>query len=126
MNINQQQVQILPIQNQQLVGDKGGLAAFLLLDFTVTPEWDLDLQQIQGTNQLDLCQTLFIDASQAGADFQAFVPGSQQIIVAKAGTQGYYNVICPNPIKMQFTCAGGQVRVHVLNVAIPGMVWPTT
>ena len=126
MNVNQLQVQFQPIQNQLIVGKKGPLAAFMLLDFTITNEWDLDMQQVQGTNQFDLCQTIYIDASAAGADFQVFVPGSQQIITAKAGTQGYYNIICPNPIKMQFTCAGGQVRIHLTNVAIPGAVWSTT
>lgn len=124
-NIDQKQIQFLPTQNQLVVGKKGPLAAFMLLDFTVTNEWDLDMQQVQGTNQFDLCQTIFIDASAAGAAFQVFIPSSQQIIIAKPGTQGYYNVICPNPIKMQFSCAGGFVRVHLTNVAIPGMVWST-
>jgi hypothetical protein len=126
ININQDQMQIGPTQNQLMVGKKGPLFAFLLLDFTQTPEYDLDMQQVIATNQFDLCQTLFIDASLAGADFQVFIPASQQIIIAKAGTQGYYNVIAPNPIRMVFTCAGGMVRVHLTNVAIPGAVWPTT
>lgn len=126
MNINQEQIQIFPIKNQLVSSQKGPLAAFILMDFTSTPEYDLDMQQVQATAQFDLCQTVYIDASLAGADFSVFIPGSQQFITAKAGTQGYYNVVCPNPIKMQFTCAGGQVRAHLINVAIPGAVWATT
>jgi hypothetical protein len=75
-------------------------------------------------NQLDLCQTLYIDNSKGGAALDVTVPASGQVITAKAGTQGYYNIICPNPIGLIFDCAGGaRITIFLINVAIPGATW---
>lgn len=126
MNINQQQLQFPPIQNQLVVGKKGPLAARLIIDFSTTQSYDLDMQQVQSTNQFDLCQTIFIDNSQGGAAVTVTIGGSGQMIVAKAGTQGYYNVLCPNPIKINFQSGGGApCTIFLINVAIPGAVWNT-
>jgi hypothetical protein len=128
MNIDQNQIQIFPIQNQ-VQTTKGPLAVRLWMDFATQPEYDLDLQSIQSRNQFDLCQTIFIDNSLGGSavTVNIGVAGSPtQTIVAKAGTQGYYNVVCPNPILMQFISAGGApCTVLLIDVAIPGAVWPT-
>jgi len=127
-NLNQEQIQMLPIKNQLIVqGNRGPLAARIVLDFTATQDYDLDLQQMQSTNQFDLCQTIFIDNADGGAALTITINGSGQRIVAKAGTQGYYNVLCPNPIKLHFNSAGGAIcNVFLIDVAIPGAVWPTT
>ena len=127
MNINQQQIQVTPAQFQLVVGAKGALAARLYLDFTQATEYDLDMQNIQATNQFDLCQTIWVDNSQGGSAVTVNIgtPGTAyQTIVIKSGQQGYYNVVCQNPIKMQFLCGGGSpVVVLLLNVAIQGNQW---
>ena len=126
MQIDQTQVQITPINNQLMVGKKGPLALRLIMDFTQTSEYDLNLQNTQATAQFDLCQTLFVDNSQGGAPLTIIFPTNGQTIVVKAGTQGYYNVMCPNPIAIQFQCSGGQIiTVFLINIAIPGATWPT-
>lgn len=126
IQLTQQGVQITPINNQLMVGKKGPLAVRLIMDFTQTNEYDLDLQNTQATAQFDLCQTIYVDNSAGGAPLSVVFPDNGQTIVVKAGTQGYYNVMCPNPIRIQFLCSGGQIiTVFLINIAIPGAVWPT-
>ena len=123
-NVNQGQIQVIGSQNQLMVGGKGPLAVRLFLDFSAQPEYVLDLQNMQSLNQFDLCQTLFVDNADGGSAVIITIPSSGQRIVVKAGEQGYFNVICPNPIKIVFDAAGGQpVTVFLINVAIPGAVW---
>ncbi len=123
-NVDQRQVQFVPSQNQLMVGTKGPLALRLFLDFTAQTEFVLDAQNLQSLNQFDLCQTIFVDNADGGSAVNVTIPASGQRIVVKSGQQGYFNVICPNPIKMVFDCAGGSpVTVFLINVAIPGAVW---
>lgn len=123
-NLDQLHIQFLPAQNQLMVGRKGPLACRLNLDFTLSAEYTLDLQNAQSLNQFDLCQTIFVDNSVGGAAVTITIPQSGQSIVVKAGTQGYFNVICPNPIGMVFDSAGGsRVTIFLINVAIPGATW---
>lgn len=122
--IDQQSIQVFPTNSQLMVGGKGPLAARLIMDFTQTSEYDLDMQNFQSLNQFDLCQTIFVDNANGGAPVSILIPSSGQLIVVKNGTQGYFNVICPNPIRMIFTCAGGQiVTVFLINTAVPGASW---
>ena len=123
-NLNQQQIQFFPIQNQQIVGKKGPLAARLVLDFSQQSQYNLDMQNAQSLNQFDLCQTIFVDNSAGGSAVMITIAGSSQVIVVKSGTQGYFNVICPNPINISFQSAGGQVvTIFLIDVAIPGATW---
>jgi hypothetical protein len=127
-NINQKQVFIGPSQMQRMVGKKGSLFCWLGLDFSAAgaPTYHLDLQNQQANNFFDFCQTIFIDNSLGGDTVKVSIPGSRQMIIAKAGTQGYYNVICPNPIVMDISSNGGALATIILiNTAIPGAVWST-
>ena len=124
MNINQKQVQVVASQNQLIAGAKGPLAVRLYLDFAAQSQYVFDAQNMQGTNQFDLCQTLYVDNADGGAAVNITIPSSGQRITVKSGQQGYYNVICPNPIKIVFDCAGGSpVTAYLINVAIPGSTW---
>jgi hypothetical protein len=125
--VNQLQVQYIPSKNQLMVqGKKGPIAGVLVLDFSAAPTFHLDLQNDQSRGYIDLVQTIYIDNSAGGDQVVINISGSQQVIIAKAGTQGYYNVICPNPIVMDISSNGGQVaKFHFINVAIPGAVWST-
>lgn len=126
-NVNQQQVQYIPSKNQLLMGKKGPLACKISMDFSATTQYKLNLQQQQSTNNFDFCQTIFIDNSKGGDTLTVTIGGSGQQIVAKAATQGYYNVICPNPIELVFDSNGGALAtVFLINVAIPGHVWPVS
>jgi hypothetical protein len=124
MNIDQQHIQWGPSQNQLMVGKKGPLWGRLVLDFSAAPTYHLDIQNAQALNQFDLCQTIFIDNSAGGDSVSVSIPATGQVIKCKAGQQGYFNVVCPNPIVMDFSSNGGAVATFLLlNVAIPGAVW---
>lgn len=125
-NVDQNALQFIPSQNQLMVGKKGPLVAKLYLDFTQAQEYDLDMQHAQSVNQFDLCQSIYIDNADGGAAVTViFDPSGVAFrVVAKSGTEGWYNVVCPNPIKARFLCAGGSpVTILMTNVAIPGAIW---
>lgn len=126
MNIDQTQIQFVPLQNQLMVGKRGPVGARIVMDFASAPEYDLDMQNVQSRALFDLCQTIYVDNSQGGAALRIEIAGSGQVVIVPNLLQGYFNVLCPNPIRMKFTCSGGQVITVILcDVAIPGATWST-
>jgi hypothetical protein len=124
--LNADQLVNLALDNQQIPSE-GSKSVAVLLDFTQSNQFTLDLTNIQQRGFLSMIQTLFIDMSASDVPMNILVNGSRQNLVAKGRTQGYYCVLAPNPVKLTFTCAGGPlgVVVYFINVPIPGAVWPT-
>lgn len=117
------------IQNQ-LIPDEGPKMLPLLLPFTdgVTTEFDLDLQNFQARGFVSMIQTAFIDMSGiTTGTLQVQMQTGSQIVIAKANTQGYYALLCPNPVKIHFIGVAnmGKVSVILINVPIPGATWAT-
>ena len=71
-----------------MVGKKGPLAVRLIMDFTQTNEYDLNLQNTQATAQFDLCQTLFVDNSQGGAPLTIIFPDERANDCSEGGDAG--------------------------------------
>lgn len=125
----------LQLDNQQVPNEGTKALALPLLDFTQANSFALDLLTTTQTGQISMVQNMFIDMSTSDQPMQVTINGSQQVIVAKGRTQGYYCVLCPTPIKLLFSCPGGPgldpttgrsgIRVWLINVPIPGVVWPT-
>jgi hypothetical protein len=116
-----------PIRSQ-LVPTEGPRAIPVLLDFTgSTTVYTLDLLNVIERNFISMLQTIFVDAS--GTDDQVTITmnGSNQTIVVKGRTQGYYAILAPNPARLTFTSTGSTVRIPVflINVAVSGVVWAT-
>lgn len=113
--------------HNQEVPDEGPKALPLLLDFSGTvTEYDLDLTNQQQQGYITMIQTIYIDLSRSGAaDLTITINGSQQVIKAKAGTQGYYSVLVPNPPKLTFASSASSavVPVYLINVPVAGVVW---
>jgi len=123
-NYDQESIQWVKSQNQLMVGARGPLCARLFLNFALDTEFLLDMQHVQSVNQFDLCQSIYIDNADGGSAVVVTIPSSGMRIVAKSGSQGWYNVVCPNPIRITFDCAGGSpVTVLLSNTAIPGAIW---
>lgn len=126
--INTKALAILETQNQY-IPDEGPKGVPLILGFTdgVTTEFDLDLQNFQALGLLSMVQCVFIDMSAATAALTIQLANGFQNIVAKANTQGYFSVLCPNPVKLKFlgTANMGKVIVILVNVPIPGATWAT-
>lgn len=97
----------------------------LSFDFTAQSSYAVDFMAIQQRGLIDSVQTLFIDNNAGTTALTVLINQSSQLIIAAPGTQGYYPVLCPNPMRFTFTCTGGtaNTQVFALNVPIPSSVW---
>lgn len=122
--INAQQLGISITQNSS-VPDEGPKIVPLDLDFTTNDSYFLDTELIQSQARLiSMLQSIYVDLATSTVDLTMVVEGTRQRFIFKAGTQGYYTVLAPNPLRITFTCAGGPaLRVHLINVAIAGATW---
>jgi hypothetical protein len=122
--INQQQLQVLLVNNQ-IVPNEGPKAVPLFLNFAAATDFTLDMTEFQERKFLEMVQTIYVDCSLSASDLTVTFGKSNQKIVAKAGTQGYYPVLVPNFTSIDFSSAGGVlIPVFLVNVPIPGLVWP--
>ncbi len=125
-NVNTQQVK------NHLLPDEGPKAIPLFLDFSGAVSGDaylLDAELIQDRGFISMIQTMYIDLSDPNmSDLVVSMGSGGQEIHAKAGTQGFYNVLVTNPPKLTFRGQSntGIAKVQLINVAIPGVVWPTS
>lgn len=99
----------------------------LLLDFTAYDSYTADLLRIVQQGFMSQVQAVFVDLSGSDVALTVTLNGTNQVIFCKPRTQGYYQVLCTNPPRLVFTCAGGPagVKVFLLNSPIPGAVWAT-
>lgn len=122
--INSQQLQIGLTQNS-LLPDEGPKIIPVDLDFTVSDSYFFDGELVQAQNKLiQILQSIYADNRANTIPLTMVIEGSRQRIDVPAATQGYYTVLSPNPIRITFTSIGGAaVRVHLLNVPVPGSTW---
>lgn len=97
----------------------------VLLDFTVQDSYSIDLSNLGIRSFIDMVQTVFVDLSTSAIGMTVDCPTSRQTLKIKPGTQGYYPILCPNPIKLTFTCVGGpaDAKVELLNFPVPPGQW---
>lgn len=97
------------------------------IDFTTLAQQSFDLQEEFLMAQMPMVQTLYIDNTGANAALLTVsVQGTQQVIKAKANTQGYYPVLAPESCGFMFSIpapAANQVNVHFINVPMPAVQW---
>lgn len=100
--------------------DGGPKCVPIRLDFGAFQTYTLDYSNMQNLSYLDMVQTLWVDNYGNGSILTITVNASQQVLQIPAGAQGYFPVLCPNPIKLQFDSAGGTVQqVTLINCPIP-------
>jgi hypothetical protein len=124
-NYNTAALNYQPLSNQE-VPQEGPKAIPLLLDFTSSGEYDVDLTTQQQQGRISMIQSIYIDLSGATNDMSVTMPISGQKVTAKAGSQGYYSILCPNPPRLIFTSStsgGTLVPVFLMNVPISGVTW---
>jgi hypothetical protein len=99
---------------------EGGPKALpIRLDFSASPSYTLDYSNQTSLGYLDMVQTIWCDNFGNGQILKITIPGSQQVLQIPAGIQGYFAVLCPNPIRMQFDSTGGTVQqVSLLNFPV--------
>jgi hypothetical protein len=124
--IDARQYQNLQIPNQN-EPKEGPRCIPLLLDFTTFDTFIADLKQFEAVTRISMIQTIFIDLRNSDAGMTVLARGTNQTISAKARTQGYYNILAPNPTELvlQMTNGPAGVPVFLINVPIAGAVWAT-
>ena len=135
LNIDARGTHNVALDNQQIPKEGGKALAIPILDFANANQYFMDAELLGSLGFMSMVQTAFIDMSTSDIPMQMTINGSQQIIVAKGRTQGYYPIMAPNPVKLTFSCPGGPgldpttgrigVRVWLVNVPIAGLVWPS-
>jgi hypothetical protein len=97
----------------------------LNFDFTATNSFKVDLSSYTNLGKISMVQTIFVDASDSAVDLIVLSQGTGQQLKIKAGTQGYYPILIPNPIMLTLTCIGGPADLQVifLNFPIQPGVW---
>jgi len=116
----------LPVYNAE-VPQEGPVAVPVTIDFTAATQYTLDLSQAVNLARISLFQTIFIDANGCTQNITVSIQGSNQDIVVKPNTQGYYPIVCPNPAVLVFTCTGGVARTRfiLLNIPVAPGSWAT-
>lgn len=122
---NQQSLTFYTV-NGQMLPPEGPRAVPLLLDFSQTQEYDLNLQNMQSRNFLSMVQSVFVDNSNNASPLSIAFPNTGQTIKLAPGRQGYFVVLCPNPSSVSFISAGGVVvTVFLLNYPVTNHDWPS-
>lgn len=96
------------------------------LDFSNQAEIDIDGQAVIDAGQIEYLQGVFIDNADNPDKFELRIGQTNQRIVAKGNTQGYYPIMAPNPPKMTAATvqlANRVVPVFFYNVPIQAAVW---
>ena len=88
--------------NGQMLPAEGPRAVPLALDFSLTGEYDLNLQNIVSRGYISMIQAVFLDNSANASSLTIAFPGSSQEITIAPNRQGYFAVLCPNPPALIF------------------------
>lgn len=98
-------------------------------DFSVALQnpFHIDLTQNEVQTRFGMVQTIFVDLSGSDNTITFTIEGTNQRIVAKGRTQGYYPVLAPNPTKIDVKSSANTdvVPMTLINVPVAGVVWPT-
>lgn len=125
-NINQLNLASIPVYNAQVPAE-GPKAIPIVLDFTASTSYSIDGQILTTRDIISMVQSIFVDTTGATSNVIVSVRGSNQSIICKPNTQGYYPVVCPNPFGFTFTCANGpnNALVILLNIPVAPAQWAT-
>ena len=105
---------------------EGPRGAPLVCDFSSQNPILVDLTQQQAQTRLSMVQTIYIDLADSDNVITVLVESSMHRIRAKGRTQGFYPLLAPAPTKLILTSSGTDlITVHIVNVPIAGVVWPT-
>lgn len=114
-----------PETSNHALPPEGSRALPVLLDFTAYNSYSIDFGHASQQARISFIQSVFIDLSGSDVGLTLLVYGTNQVIQAKARTQGYYQILVPNPPQFLATCTGGPANVPLFfcNMPIPGVTW---
>lgn len=119
--INQQSKSSVLLERTLGMPEEGPKCIPIALDFASFDTYILDYSNMQQRAFFGLLQTLWVDNFGNGAVITITVPATQQRLVIPAGVQGYFTIVCPNPIKISINSTGGTVQqIILLNFPVLG------
>lgn len=119
VNLGAGKLSALQLQRTLGMPDGGPRIVPISLDFTASPSYFLDYSNQMALGFLDMVQTVWCDNFVNTAVLKITCPGSQQVLQIPAGTQGYFPILCPNPVRLQFDSTGAfVVQVTLLNFPV--------
>lgn len=113
------------------VPSAGPQAVPVSVDFSLLGQYTLNYSSQINRGRLQLCQTIYIDASGVDNAVSVQFNGTGQTITVPGRTQGYYTVCAPNPLSMIFSCPGlvgggaAIVTFQLLNFPVANAQWAT-
>jgi hypothetical protein len=117
--INAKELPALGLQRTLGMPPGGPKCIPIRLDFVTSATWNLDYSNEMNLGKLDMVQTLWVDNFGNGQILKITVPGSQQVLQIPAGIQGYFPVLCPNPVRITFESTGATVQqVTLINFPV--------
>lgn len=124
--INQSTLQVCQVKNQTAPAE-GPRAVPISVDFSVAggSPYSLDYSN-QQAGKFSQLQALYIDNAGNGSAVSVTINGVGQVITCPANSQGYFPVLCMNPIKLEFASNGNvAVPIILLNFPVAPAVWNT-
>ena len=126
--VNSANINPVPCQNQVRPGD-GAKELPIRLDWSdpvngaVSPA-TFDYSSEQQRSLFSLCQGVYIDNGLNGNSLTITVGVGGQVLTCPANSQGYFPLLCPNPINLTFTTQGNVLTfVFLLNFPVAPCVW---
>lgn len=122
-------IQVCQLTNQQ-IPQEGPKSIPLTLDFSTESSYFYDGTIQQNLAYISMVQTLWVNTSNMAGPLQIDIPGAQFSARIPANMQGYLQVLCPNPFRIQFTSvagagAGNTGKVQMINVPIATALFST-
>jgi hypothetical protein len=121
MGININQLTNLPVVLERTPGITvcNPRALPLTLDFAASLEYTIDYSNMQARGFFSMVQTVWVDNMASATILYITIPAVNQVLQIPANTQGYFPVLCPNPVNISFASAGGvAVQVILLNFPV--------
>jgi len=109
-----QALSALPLVRTLGMPDSGPRCIPIVLDFSAAPSYSLDYSNQANLGMFDAVQTVWVDNYGNAQVLAIYIPLSSQTLQIPAQTQGYFPVLCPNPIRMVFSSTGNTRQQVIL------------
>lgn len=125
INVNVKQLAALQVAGL-LAAPEGPKAVPVLLDFSQTNQYNVDLSNYMARTFITMVQALYLDNSGNNAPLIVNIGNGGQLIQIAPNRQGYFMILCPNPVNyLSFSSQGGViVNAYLLNFPVATHDWP--
>ena len=117
---------VQPTANQLVPSEGPKMLGPVILDWSTTLSYLVDLYVTMSQQKMSIIQTLYIDNSNNANPATVTTGIAGQAITCPAGVQGYFPALVPSQ-QAKFTIAtsgmAGSTTIYFLNMPLPAMIW---